>query len=76
MIQVLQGNMNTARLVGQLLQQIASEKDLSILLLSEQSYNMNQQSWFSDDTGVCVIWLRVRPKAYLREMTQEKLNKS
>ena len=57
MIQVLQGNMNRARGADELLEQIAREEDSNILLLSEQSYNINHEHWLSDDTGSCTIWL-------------------
>ena len=44
MSRVLQENMNRARRAGDLLEQIAREEDADILLLSEQSYNMNCDS--------------------------------
>ena len=57
MIQVLQGNSNRAREAGTLLDQIAREEDSIVLLLSEQSFNMNHKYWLSDDAGYCTIWL-------------------
>ena len=48
--------------------QIAREEDSSILLLSEQSFNMNHKYWLSDDTGYCAIWLRGRA---LTSLTQK-----
>ena len=68
MIQVLQGNMRHAREAGALLDQNAREEDSNILLLSEQSYNMNHKYWLSDDTGCCAIWLRGRAQ---RSLTQK-----
>ena len=65
MIRVLQGNMNQARGVGDLLEQIAREEDADILLLSEQSHNMNHEPWYSDDTDYCAIWLRGRAQTSL-----------
>ena len=56
MIRVLQGNMNQARRAGDLLEQIAREEDADILLLGEQSHNMNHEHWYSDDTDYCAIW--------------------
>ena len=55
MIEVFQGNINRAREDGELLNQIAREEDSNILLLSEESYNMNHKYWVSDDTGYCAI---------------------
>ena len=52
--------MNQARGAGDLLEQIAREEDADILLLSEQSHNMNHEHWYSDDTDYCAIWLRDR----------------
>ena len=57
MIRVVQWNMNRTT-ASQLLEQIAREEDADILLLSEQLYNRNDSSWFSDDTKACAIYIR------------------
>ena len=51
MIQFLQENINQTQEAKELLEQIAREEDSNVLLLSEQSYNINHKYCLSDDTG-------------------------
>ena len=67
MIRVLQGNMNQASGAGDLLEQIAREEDADILLLSEQSHNMNHEHWYSEDTDYYAIRLRGRAQTSLTQ---------
>ena len=67
MIRVLQGNMRHTSEAGVLLEQIAREEDADILLLSEQSRNINHGHWYSDDTDCCAIWLRGRAQTSLTQ---------
>jgi len=57
MIRVLQGNMNGTIDADNLLPQIAGERGVDIVLISEQYRNRSSSAWLSDRGNRSAIWL-------------------
>lgn len=66
MIQTVQANLNRSRTADDLLYQLACEKDVDLLLISEQYRNREPPSWFSDHLGTAAIWVRNPAKLQVR----------
>lgn len=57
MIRILQGNMHRSLVASDLLLPLASEKNVDLLLLSEQYRNRVSPSWYADLSGTAAIWV-------------------
>lgn len=65
MIKVLQGNLHRSRVADDLLEQIVREKEIDVVIISEQYKNKNIDNWFADRTNTAAIWLVNPNKIYI-----------
>ena len=57
MAKILQANMNRSRTANELIHQIAREKQIDLILISEQYKNITSPYWISDPTNTAAIWI-------------------
>lgn len=57
MAKFLEGKVNRSWIANELLQQIAQEKKVNLLLLSEQYRDRDSESWYPDLLGTAAIWI-------------------
>lgn len=57
MVKFLQFNLHTSRIAQDLIMQIAFEKEIDILILSELNNIPNQQGGYRSNDGICTIYL-------------------
>ncbi|XP_033229118.1 uncharacterized protein LOC117180736 [Belonocnema kinseyi] len=54
----LQANMHSSEEANDLLYQIVCEKNIDLLIISEQYRDRDSPTWFSDNLGTAAIWIR------------------
>lgn len=56
-MRVLQANMHRSRTADALLEQMTVEKEVDVVIISEQYRRISRGSWFEDNTGTAAIWV-------------------
>jgi len=57
MILVLQSNLHRSRTVNDLLAQLVLERQVDLLIISEQYQDRAISSWYADTLGTAAIWI-------------------
>lgn len=70
MIKVLQVNLHRSRVADDLLAQIVQEKDIDVLMISEQYKNGN--NWYTDKTNTAAIWVANKKKIHVEKHGADK----
>ena len=59
-MKIMQGNLNRSRTATDLLEQLRREKNVDILILSEQHRDKDEEGWYSDNLGTAAIYVPER----------------
>lgn len=67
MIRILQGNLHRSRVANDILSQIVLEKEIDLLLISEQYQHQSRSNWYTDTTNTAAIWIATPGKVNVEE---------
>lgn len=67
MIKVLQCNLHRSIVADDLLKQIVREKEIDIIIISEQYQHRNYSEWVVDETNTAAIWIANTSKVHAEE---------
>lgn len=63
----MQGNIHRSKTAREILSQLCLERNIDLLIISEQYQNENNSNWFSDTLGTAAIWIKNPSKFIIKD---------